>query len=102
MAPRSYWIHAPSPLPDHRVARLPSTVLAGRFPSVVLAVTAEAPGVRSISEGTGVGDGEGLGVGLGVDVGVGVAVGVLTPSITLTSVTLFHVAFVGSLLPWPT
>src|SRR5688572_20665612 len=41
VAPRSYRIHWPSPAADHRVARLPSTVFAGTFPSLALAVTAE-------------------------------------------------------------
>src|SRR5262245_43204302 len=48
--PRSSWIHAPLPLPDQRVARLPSTTLAGRFPSFVLAVTAEPAGVISVND----------------------------------------------------
>jgi hypothetical protein len=47
VVPRSSWIQAPSPQPDQRVARLLSIVLAGTLPSLVLAVTAPAPGVTS-------------------------------------------------------
>src|SRR5205809_102146 len=48
-APMSSWSHAPSPLPDQRVARLLSTTLPGTLVSLVLAVTPEAPGVTSRS-----------------------------------------------------
>src|SRR5262245_23816769 len=74
VAPRSYWIQAPSPQPDQRVARLLSTVFAGKFPSFVLATTADAPGVTSTKDPDGVAVGVGVGNTTG-DVGVGVAVG---------------------------
>jgi hypothetical protein len=60
-----------------------STTLPGTFPSFVLAVTPEAPGVISMSPpgivGVGVGVGVAVGVGVGVPVGVGVGVGVMVP-----------------------
>jgi hypothetical protein len=99
-------------LADQRVARLPSTALAGRFPSWVLEVTAAPPGVISTSPpagvvgvGVGVGGtgvaGVFVGVGVGITgVGVGVGVNTLIPK-TLTSVTLFMVALVLPMLPWP-
>jgi hypothetical protein len=95
--PRSYWIHAPSPFPDHRVVRFASTVFAGRLPSFVLAVTAEPPGVISVWLGTGVGVrvGVGLGVGVAVGTGVGVMVGAVAPPKTLISVTLLNVEVVA-------
>src|SRR5439155_23054799 len=47
-APRSYWIHWPSPDADQRVARLLSSVFCGRLPSFPLATTeAAVSGVRS-------------------------------------------------------
>src|SRR2546425_6607546 len=42
-APRSYWIHWPSPCADQRVARLLSSVFCGTLPSFALATT-EATG----------------------------------------------------------
>jgi hypothetical protein len=83
--PRSYWIHCPSPLADQRVARLPSTVLAGRLPSLVLAETLPPPGVMLETTGVGVGVGDGP-----------------TSAKMLTSVTLFIVGFVLPTLPCPT
>jgi hypothetical protein len=95
---------APSALPDQRVARLPSTVLAGRLPSFVLAVTAEAGGVISVSTpgavvGVGVGVGS-TGLGVAVGVGVGQTSHAAAPKM-LTSVTLFIVGLVLPMLPWP-
>src|SRR4026209_2081309 len=55
--PRSRRSQAPSPWPDQRVARLPSTAPAGRLVSLVLAVTADAGGVSSMSSGGGGGGG---------------------------------------------
>src|SRR5437879_1107825 len=56
-APRSYWIHWPSPDADQRVARLLSSVFSGRLPSFPLATT-EAPvsGVRSAATMDGRGE----------------------------------------------
>src|SRR5690349_4376159 len=71
--PRSSLIHSPSPTADQRVARLLSTTLPGTLASLVLAVTADAPGVTSTSFGGTVG--VRVGVGVGVAVGVGVTVG---------------------------
>src|SRR5437879_4798709 len=44
-APRSYWIHWPSPCADQRVARLLSSVFCGTLPSFALATT-DATGSR--------------------------------------------------------
>jgi hypothetical protein len=79
IAPRSYWIQAPSPLPDQRVDRLLSTVLPGTFPSFVFAVTPEADGVISTTPGCVGVVGVGVGVALGGAVGVGVGVGTAAP-----------------------
>src|SRR5687767_589077 len=101
VVPRSSCSHWPSPLADQRVARLLSTVLPGRFPSLALAVAAEAGGVISTVPPPDVGVGVGVGKGESVAVGVGVGVGTVTPvgENRLTSVTLLKVPTV---LPWPT
>src|SRR5436190_7330687 len=56
-APRSYWIHWPSPDADQRVARLLSSVFSGRLPSFPLATTeAAVSGVRSAATMDGRGE----------------------------------------------
>src|SRR5262245_43522930 len=104
VVPRSYWIQAPSPLPDQRVVRLLSTVLAGTLVSLVFAVTPAPPGVTSTGVPPGVGVvvgvavGVAVGVGVGVDVGVGVGVAVGVGPLgakMLTSVTLLKVEVVA-------
>jgi hypothetical protein len=83
--PRSSSSHWPSPLADQRVDRLSSTALPGTFPSFVLAITPEAPGVMSVNVPPGVG----VAVGTGVGVNGG---GVLVDSAnTWISATLFQV-----------
>src|SRR5438132_5182190 len=57
IAPRSYWIHWPSPDADQRVARLLSSVFCGRLPSFALATTeAAVSGVRSAAKMDGWGE----------------------------------------------
>src|ERR1044071_4091134 len=53
-SPRSSVSEAPSPLPDQRVVRLPSTALAGTLPSLVLAVTLVIGSFTSVLGGVGV------------------------------------------------